>query len=99
MKLIAINPENQLTNVLFGTSEEEKESVRLKIEYTAKNIDKVTHINGVRVFYPIVTDGDIFYSLQALPAGMESLIKNTNERKYYYPIQYAVIYFDLAKSN
>ncbi len=89
LKPIAI--ETQIEDAIFGQSADTTESVKLKVDFTTKNIDKVISVNGSKVFYPIVKNGDIWYCLQKAPNCFK--VTEQTQRHYYYPIQYANIQF------
>lgn len=85
--LVTINPELQIENVLFGTSESETIAVNEKTKMVAENIKDVRSVNGKKVEGAVVIGTDIYYWFR-MPSNAAGKIP-----KYYYPIQYADIIF------
>ena len=93
MKLKSIAQEKQVEDCLFGQSQEDKDSVNLKVEFTKNHLSDIIEINGSKVFNPTVKGNDIWYWLQAPPAWWKGFITDADKRSHYYPIQYAEITF------
>lgn len=91
-----LNPiytDRQIFNVLEGIKPDEQKAVKNKIEIVKKQLSKITHINGSKVYHCTVIEDNIFYSLTKCPDNLLHFLKHTEEREYYYPIQYAKITF------
>lgn len=89
-----IGIENQIEDVLFGETQEQKTAKEKKVEFTKNNIDKITSINGSKVFDLRIDDDDIFYNLKPAPETWKQYFKDGKFQSYYYPIQYAQIEFN-----
>jgi len=88
-----IGIENQIVDVLEGESAEQRNAVLRKIEQCKKDVAKITHINGSKVYAVIVNGEKLEYMLTPTPEFITELVGDNFERKYYYPIQYAEITF------
>lgn len=82
-------------NRAFGDEPEAQATDRAKkIQLTIKHIDKVTHVNGRRVYHPIVEGENIWYFLANVRIALSELgLPLPRTRTHYYPIQYAEIIF------
>jgi hypothetical protein len=66
-----------------------------KIKFTTDHIDQVTHVNGRRVFHPLVDGEDIHFFLTDCRIMLSKLdLPLPKGRTHYYPIQYAEIIFE-----
>jgi hypothetical protein len=91
MRLRSIGIDTQIEDCLFGESDNDKESVQMKIDFTKKHLDEIILINGKKPYCPIVIGEHIYYFLSKPPDFMK--ITDDTGRKYYYPIKYADIQF------
>lgn len=83
MILKSIGEENQINNILFGSSEIDK--VMEKVNILTENINRIKKVNGSKVYDVLIDDKYIYYNLRPF--------KKPSDREYYYPIQYANIEF------
>lgn len=88
-----IGLENQLEDLLYGQPEDQKKLLFDKIKQTTENINRIKKINGSPVFDPIIDGEYIRYNLSETSERIKRLFP-TEERDYYYPIQYADIEFE-----
>lgn len=58
--------------------------IQAKIKYVEANLDRITHVNNVPVFHPVVEGIYLYYFTEASP-------KEIKNRPKYYCIQYALI--------
>lgn len=84
---------DQLHNKAIGEEPDKQAKDRQKkIDFITKHIDKVTHVNGRRVYYPIIDGENICYFLTNVRIALSELDMPLPEtRTYYFPIQYAEI--------
>ena len=86
--------EDQLDRAFGDESEIQAEHRAKKIDFTTRHIDQVTHVNGRRVYHPIVEGENIWYFLANVRIGVSELgLPLPRTRTHYYPIQYAEIIF------
>ena len=84
-----VHTEKQIDDVLFGKSDEDKNTLDEKIAYAKKYLSKIIAINGSKVYDVRINADNLEYNLQKKP----SWITQDAIPLYYYPIEYAHITF------
>jgi len=87
------DPFDQIVKAIGEEPTVQAEQRQKKIEFTAKHIDMVTHINGKRVFCPKVEDDSVHFFLEKPSEWHLKHLGLPVSRTHYYPIQYAEIQY------